>query len=72
MDKTVLFEKILQESMDRAVSQKMDEIKKNMDFTKGLSSEEVKELNLMLLEIGKKSAENYFSKMKERIEKKGN
>jgi hypothetical protein len=43
-----------------------------MDFTEGLSFEEVKELNLMLLEMGKKSAERYFAKMKERIEKKGN
>lgn len=67
-----MYERIMQASMDRAVSQRMDEIKKNMDFTEGLSFEEVKELNLMLLEMGKKSAERYFAKMKERIEKKGN
>ena len=64
-----LSERLLQSLINRQVSERLGSIGREIgDFTKGMSEQDAKSTKLMILELVKTACDEFYTKMKSRVE----
>jgi len=64
-------EAILARAIEKSVSEKLGTLTREMgEFTKGMSGEDAGRARFLLLALTEQAAESFFSKMRERLNKK--